>query len=1072
MKRPDSGNWNNQDVQYTKSLFAEMKDIINERAFGEDTMFYPCSSSSEDEDEEMSSTVNPNMESIETALHKKLAKYDRMQPNFVGCLIAYVLYFTGMTIIYKTDKSVSLSLFSLLATLTVISMSFLALTLKSESARKSSMVGFAAFAVRLLMHLIFLANLYISHKVPVLIKVLLVRASVMTPSTIKVQLVSFSVLDILTDLGILLILAKEQKADLSQTAWYSLGLYVMATAYHLYYRQWSSAMLCKISSWLKIVLGKLVVHSNLYNALGGHPTIWQRNKTAGTRRRQCLPNLSLTKTLSSPGVRSSEKSLNRPFKSDERSHSFSGHLDSKEIIPSVSPKVRMSMTADEISSILKDVFYTPKTTFEAMVNGKDDLASRTKFEASCNSFRLLMAKHVEKEGLITMELVWEELINIILANYNCIIKLSNLEMSLGGSSGFKIACTLTACSFWSVFEHTRYFYSKLEKDGQSGEPDPPVSLKEKSDKEIAAIIDLSNLSALEDKKSTEVLSESKKDTSRKSETIMKDSPISSKSGTFSESKEPPFKPEELISVVVHDMRSPLMCILGNLELIDYELRDKPSYSLVEPLIKSSMSASALLETLVSDILDAARIAKGIFKINPVKMNLEETLKECVSTVNLAASSRHVEIHMDYETEHRIITSDKHRIKQVMLNFLSNSIKFTQNGNIWISVRELSNTMQVSIRDDGIGISPEMLPHIFSKYKSDNQNKKNSQGIGLGLFICKSIIQKIGPKKEIKVKSKVGEGTTFTFEIYKDAEKESSPRAAVSHEQSHLRKYAYGTMGCSNNKAKSTKEIALMNSYSKPRSNMTIFALNNQSAMESRRLIQTKMRWDISWITKFKETIPSTDSPEKETTTVTKMGSSRLSNKAHPFKRITSSETSNINNSRIDLSASQVNLHDTDYLKHSHPLIKASLDDVSMDEESVELDLSVLIVDDEPFILELLSDFFIIASEDLNIKVVEDSAPDIQTTASKMESKDYDLVIIDFYLPDGTGPGFVKTFIERKKQEGGKIPLFALSTGAEMHEISAETDPSIFFKILTKPITLAKFKDLLHAVKHKKRLESS
>lgn len=155
--------------------------------------------------------------------------------------------------------------------------------------------------------------------------------------------------------------------------------------------------------------------------------------------------------------------------------------------------------------------------------------------------------------------------------------------------------------------------------------------------------------------------------------------------------------EDIVAVVVHDMRSPLGCILGNLQLIDFEIQESiqaPSighsnsssgspmsvsslYHLISPLIKASIAATSLLETLVNDMLDAARISKGIFRVIAEDISLKQTLEECLQTLQIAAKSKHISLSLSYSgPEH--IYSDKQRIKQAVLNFLTNALKFTQN----------------------------------------------------------------------------------------------------------------------------------------------------------------------------------------------------------------------------------------------------------------------------------------------------------------------------------------------------------------------------------------------------------
>ena len=264
--------------------------------------------------------------------------------------------------------------------------------------------------------------------------------------------------------------------------------------------------------------------------------------------------------------------------------------------------------------------------------------------------------------------------------------------------------------------------------------------------------------------------------------------------------------EDIVAVVVHDMRSPLGCILGNLQLIDFEIQEhihstslgqsmmssaSPQsvgslYHLISPLIKASIAATSLLETLVNDMLDAARISKGIFRVIAEDISLKQTLEECLQTLQIAAKSKHLSLLLHYTGKEHIY-SDKQRIKQVVLNFLTNAIKFTPiSGRIDIFAtaasaeqnrlsnsdndsRERRETVKIEVRDNGEGIKPEMLDKLFQKFNSNRDSKSNAKGLGLGLFICKSIVETLGPKGNIKVHSQVGQGTTISFELYSEVQ---------------------------------------------------------------------------------------------------------------------------------------------------------------------------------------------------------------------------------------------------------------------------------------------------------------
>ena len=490
-----------------------------------------------------------------------------------------------------------------------------------------------------------------------------------------------------------------------------------------------------------------------------------------------------------------------------------------------------------------------------------------------------------------------------------------------------------------------------------------------------------------------------------------------------------------VPLVVHEMRSPLSCILGNLELINYELKEHEIYELISPLLQTSIASSVMLETLVNDILDADRISKGIFQMDSMRMNLKETIQECIDTMGMAAKARGNKIEFDYEGP-VTITSDRVRLKQILLNFLSNSVKFTSKGKIQVSVQDKEDTKRIEIQDNGKGISPENLRNLFQKYHSDRRHTDNTNGLGFGLYICKSIISRLGPKDKIDVNSEVGKGTSFSFEIYKntpskstDISKKSSPRdlneptGMLSDRRANL-------------KSRSSSD------------EFTIFNLNNQFALNSKRLIQCKMKWGIA-------TLDSEKTP-------------KIKASGEP------SQVKNFTNLLESLAPKRASGSSSQSVSKQVSLTKIPADQplaFLLANEAKEVALKVLIVDDDPFILELLKDFFAIVANQLQIEVLKDSSDSVAGAIDKFRHFAYDLVIVDYNLPDGTGTDIVLNFSKqiRENRADSQPPLFALSTGLGKDDPELESCKSLFFEILTKPISLEKFRSLLQdviTVKHK------
>jgi CheY-like chemotaxis protein len=485
------------------------------------------------------------------------------------------------------------------------------------------------------------------------------------------------------------------------------------------------------------------------------------------------------------------------------------------------------------------------------------------------------------------------------------------------------------------------------------------------------------------------------------------------------------------------MRSPLSCILGNLELINYEMKEHKIYELISPLLQTSIASSVMLETLVNDILDADRISKGIFQMDSMRVNLKETIQECIDTMGMAAKARGNKIEFNYEGSSTII-SDRVRLKQILLNFLSNSVKFTSKGRIQVSVRDKEDTKRIEIKDNGKGISPENLRNLFQKYHSDRHQTENTNGLGFGLYICKSIISRLGPKDMIDVHSEVGKGTTFSFEIYKNSpsksnniSKKSTPRDLNDQARVHSDRRA------DLNPKSSSDEF-------------TIFNLNNQFALNSKRLIQCKMKWGIA----------SLDSEQTPMIKATR-DPSQVKNFTNLLESLAPNRASSSNNKSLSKPVSLKKI------SAGQPLTFLS------GNETKQAELKVLIVDDDPFILELLKDFFAIVANQLQIEVLKDSSDSVAGAIEKFRSFDYDLVIVDFNLPDGTGTDIVLSFSNQISENRGcsKQPLFALSTGFGKDDAELESCKNLFFEILTKPISLEKFRSLLRNVM-KEKFETS
>lgn len=217
--------------------------------------------------------------------------------------------------------------------------------------------------------------------------------------------------------------------------------------------------------------------------------------------------------------------------------------------------------------------------------------------------------------------------------------------------------------------------------------------------------------------------------------------------------------QEFVSMITHDLRSPLTSISLVLQGLRYGLHGELTDEAVNAAESAGVSAERLLR-LIDQLLLYERIASGALTLNYEPFDLMKAVNESVDSVRSLAEKAQVEIEVN-AGEPIIIEADHDRIVQVIINLLSNAIKFSSTGQK-IDVRVSSDSAhqaRVEVADQGRGIAPEQAASIFDKYKQTSQHDAR-QGAGLGLFICKGIIE--SHKGQIGVESTAGQGSTFWF----------------------------------------------------------------------------------------------------------------------------------------------------------------------------------------------------------------------------------------------------------------------------------------------------------------------
>ena len=214
------------------------------------------------------------------------------------------------------------------------------------------------------------------------------------------------------------------------------------------------------------------------------------------------------------------------------------------------------------------------------------------------------------------------------------------------------------------------------------------------------------------------------------------------------------------SMLIHDLRTPLTSIIGFAKVLFNNESDEEKKSFLDVILQNSNR----MMDLINDFLDFSKIGAGKFEINKSPAVITMIIDNVINSLNILAKNKSISIKKEFDENLPFVNIDSRKIEQVVTNLLNNAIKFTNpNGTIIIKGFLENGFINVSIQDNGIGISEEEQERIFTPYYQSMSGKNSEEkGSGLGLVISKMIIEAHGGS--VSVNSKPGEGSIFTFTL--------------------------------------------------------------------------------------------------------------------------------------------------------------------------------------------------------------------------------------------------------------------------------------------------------------------
>ncbi|MFN8526914.1 MAG: PAS domain S-box protein [Chloroflexota bacterium] len=215
---------------------------------------------------------------------------------------------------------------------------------------------------------------------------------------------------------------------------------------------------------------------------------------------------------------------------------------------------------------------------------------------------------------------------------------------------------------------------------------------------------------------------------------------------------------ELTAMVNHDLMNPIAGIGLHAQVLQMSREYR------EESVNAIMDAARTLERLVGDLLDVSRMEMGRLRLSRHPVDMVEIARSTVAQARGHGDSSQIRLRTP---RHPVVgTWDRVRIEQVLGNLLSNAVKYSPTGApVTVTVEDLDSAARVSVKDVGPGIGPEALTHVFERFYRDHDATRTTQGMGLGLFIARALIQ--AHQGQISAKSRVGHGATFSFVVPKN-----------------------------------------------------------------------------------------------------------------------------------------------------------------------------------------------------------------------------------------------------------------------------------------------------------------
>ncbi len=217
--------------------------------------------------------------------------------------------------------------------------------------------------------------------------------------------------------------------------------------------------------------------------------------------------------------------------------------------------------------------------------------------------------------------------------------------------------------------------------------------------------------------------------------------------------------DEFLATLSHELRTPLNAMLGWARILRSRPLDDKADHAVQVIERNAEAQARLIE----DVLDVSRIITGKLTLEVEPVHLPAVVLAALDSIRPAANAKSIKLVEQFEPT-ATVSGDRHRLQQVIWNLLSNAVKFTNTGGtVTVTLRDIGDSVEISVSDTGVGIRREVLPFVFDRFRQADPSTTRSQGgLGLGLAIVRHLVELHGGS--VRVRSIFGQGTTFSVDL--------------------------------------------------------------------------------------------------------------------------------------------------------------------------------------------------------------------------------------------------------------------------------------------------------------------